>query len=340
MEKIRIAQIGVTHEHASGKIISLKALPEVFEIAGYVNDLAFTKTPRLVENLQPCFEDLKPLTMEEVLNDPGIRAVTIEVPNNELVPFAMKFAEKGIAMHMDKPAGLDLELYGKLLDLCKKKNVPFQMGFMFRGNPAFRFCIQAIREKWIGDVIFMEADMNHCYSGEPYQEYIGKFSGGIMYNLGCHIIDFIVAAMGRPLNVTPFLRSAPGYPDSVKNNCLSVLEYRNAFAVIGACSKVPGSVGTRMLRIIGNKGSISFSPIERFDGISIEMELHLYEGNNVYPAGMHTLKFPPQKDRYADQLLELARVIRKEQGSTYSFEHDYLVHEVTLAASGYTDWKA
>ena len=120
----------------------------------------------------------------------------------------------------------------------------------------------------------------------------------------------------------------------------TVLEYRNSFAVITACSKVQGSVGTRMLRIIGSKGSISFSPVERFDGASIEAELHLYEGNDVYPAGMHTLKFTPQKDRYAEQLLELARVIRKEQSPSYSFEHDYLVHEVSLAASGCIKWNA
>ena len=34
-KRIRIAQIGVCHEHASGKINTLKRLPEYFEIAGH-----------------------------------------------------------------------------------------------------------------------------------------------------------------------------------------------------------------------------------------------------------------------------------------------------------------
>ena len=338
MKKIRIAQIGVTHEHAVGKMLSLKALPEVFEIAGYVNDLALTKTPRLGETLHPCFHDLKSLSLEEVLCDPSIRAVTVEVPNDELVPFAMKFAEKGVAIHMDKPAGPDLMLYRKLLALCKAKKIPFQMGFMFRSNPAFRFCLQAIRKKWIWEVSFIEADMNHCYGGEPYQDYIGKFPGGIMYNLGCHIIDFIVSAMGRPRKVTPFLRSASGYPASVKNNCLAVLEYPNAFAVVAACSKTSGNIDARMLRVNGDKGSLFVSPLEHFDGAAIEMELRLCEGNEVYPAGTHTLRFPPQKDRYANQLTELAEVIRGEREVSFPLEHDDLVHEVTLAAAGLLDW--
>lgn len=340
MEKIRIAQIGVTHEHASGKMLSLKAMPNIFEIAGFVNDLALTKTPRLVETLHPCFDGLKPLTLDKALNDPTIQAVTVEVPNNELVPCAMKFAEKGIAIHMDKPAGEDLTLYRKLLSLCKAKNVPFQMGFMFRGNPAFQFCLRAIREKWIGEVVFMEADMNHCYGGEPYQEYLGKFPGGIMYNLGCHLIDFVVAAMGRPERISPFLKSAPSYPDAIKNNCMAVFEYPHAFAVIAACSKTSGNVESRMCRIIGNKGSIEFSPLERFNGDAIEMQLHLREGNDVYPTGKHILKFQPQRDRYAVQLTELAEIIRGQKQNPYSYDHDALVHEVTLAAAGIIPWNA
>lgn len=339
MEKIKIAQVGVTHEHAPGKIISLKKLPEIYDLAGYVNDLEFSTSPRYINEVQEYFKDVKELTLDEVLNDPSIKAVTVEVPNNELVEMAKKFAERGIAMHMDKPAGLDLGQYKELLDICKAKKVPFQMGFMFRGNLAFQFCIKAIREKLIGDVITIEADMNHGYGGEWYQEYISKFSGGLMYNLGCHLIDFIVAAMGRPENVTSFLKSAPGDPAHIKNNCMAVLEYPNAYAVVSSCSRQHNINSSRTIHIVGTKGTIIFSPIERFSTGPVVIELHLAKNSGVFPAGEHTLRFPVQSDRYAEQLLELAQVIRGERESTYSFDHDFLVHEVTLAAAGYFDWK-
>ena len=319
--------------------MSLKKLPEIYEIAGYVNDLESSTTPRFINALPCCFEGLKELTLDEVLNDSSIRAVTVEVPNNELVPMAMKIAERGIAMHLDKPAGLDLELYRQLLDICKAKNLPFQMGFMFRGNPAFQFCIRAIREKWIGEVISIEADMNHGYGGEWYQEYISNFSGGLMYNLGCHLIDFVVAAMGRPENVTGFLKSAPGDPPHIKNNCLAVLEYPNAYAVLSSCSRQSINTAGRTLRIVGTKGIIVFSPIEAFAPEIVTLELQLTSDSPGFPAGTHTLRFPVQADRYTEQLIELAQVIRGERTSSYPVEHDYLVHEITLAAAGYTDWK-
>lgn len=339
MEKIKIAQIGVSHEHASGKMMSLKKLPDIYDIAGYVNDLKFCTTPHHVKSLHNCFADLKELTLDQVLNDIDIKAVVIETPNNELVPMAMKFAERGIAMHLDKPAGLDFELYGKLLDICKVQKIPFQMGYMFRGNPAFQFCIKAIREKLIGDVISVQADMNHGYGGAPYQEYISNFLGGLTYNLGCHLIDFITAAMGRPQNVTGFLKSAPGDAENIKNNCLAVLEYPDSYAVISSCSRQKNNVDGRMIRIVGTNGIIVFSPIERFDGKPVTMELQLAEDRNLFHAGKHTLEFPVQKDRYTEQLIELAAMIRGEKESSYSFEHDYLVHEITLAAAGYIDWK-
>ena len=333
MERINIIQIGMCHEHANGKIALLKKRPDIFNLIGYVDERDFCFSPRLPSPYNPeYYADLKRFTLDEALNCPGLEAVTVEVPNNDLVPVAMQCMEHNLAMHMDKPAGEDLSLYRKLLDGCKAKKLPFQMGFMFRGNPAFLFCIKAIREKLLGDVFEIEADMNHCYGGEAYQEYIGKFPGGLMYNLGCHLIDFVVAAMGRPEKVTPFLKSAPGYPDCIHNNCMAVLEYPNALVTLRSCSK-DKALQNRSLKIAGTKGTAILAPLERFDGQRLELSLSLAEASGSFPAGRHTLRFPVQRDRYEAQLLEFARMIRGEIQTTWTYEHDYLVHEVTLAAS-------
>lgn len=332
MEKIKIAQIGVAHEHAMGKYATLKKMPDVYEIVGVYNDLETATTPMFPEKSMKIYEDANWMSIDEILNYPGLQAVAVEVPNNELVPMALRCAERGLAMHMDKPAGEDITLYKQLLDTCKAKNLPFQMGFMFRGNPAFQFCIDAIRNKLIGDVVEIIADMNHNYGGDVYQDYISSFHGGIMFNLGCHLIDFVVAAMGRPTAVTPFLRPAPGFGPGYKNNCSAVLEYPGALVYLRSCSQDPTC--KRGMKIAGTKGTITFCPLERFDGIPMEVELRLKETSNGIPKGCHALRFPMDNDRYRPQLQELAEVIRGERESTYSYEHDFVVHETVLAASG------
>jgi hypothetical protein len=42
--------------------------------------------------------------------------------------------------------------------------------------------------------------------------------------------------------------------------------------------------------------------------------------------------------RYDDQLIELARVIRGEITSPFTYDHDLTVQETLLAAAGCTKW--
>ena len=332
MKRIRVAQIGILHEHAQGKMDTLRRLAELFEVAGYVDDREFSRTPYYQSDLERPYQGLRRLTLDEVLGDSTIEAVTVEVPNHDLVPVGLRCMERNLAIHLDKPAGEELVPYKTLLDGCAARRLPFQMGYMFRGNPAFQFVRQAIRERWIGEVCELEVDMNHNYGGKVYQEYLRNFRGGIIWNLGCHLVDFVVSAMGRPVRVTPFLNSAPGDAEDIRNNGLAVLEYPHAAVTLRSCSRC--GVPSRRMRVVGTRGRMDLEPLERFDGEPLEVQLRLSESGGGYPAGSHTVRFPPQTDRYAAQLTEWARMIRGEAEPSYSFQHDLLVHEVTLAAAG------
>ncbi len=154
MEKIKIGQIGICHEHASGKINTLRKMPDVFEIIGVVDDRATTAARFAGDELKP-YEGLKWMPEEELFNTPGLQAVTVEPPNSDLVSTAMRCMERNLAMHMDKPAGEDLEQFGKLLKGCKERKLPFQMGYMFRSNPAMQWCLKAVRRA--GWAIFLKS---------------------------------------------------------------------------------------------------------------------------------------------------------------------------------------
>jgi predicted dehydrogenase len=340
MKKIKIGQIGICHEHAVGKIITLKGLPDVFEIVGVVDDRETSKGAKfLPADLLKPYEGLKFMTEEELFKVPGLQAVTVEVPNTDLVSTALRCMERKLAMHMDKPGGEDLEQFGQLLDGCKARNLPFQMGYMFRGNPAMQWTMNAIRQGWLGEVFEIQASMSHNYGGDEYQEYMGKFPGGIMFNLGCHLIDLVVAIMGRPQQVTPFLKSAPGFPDRIKNNCLTILGYPHATVTLRACSQEVDGLNRRRFKLCGTKGSVELCPLERFDGKPLMMNLVLKEAIPGYAAGAHTVDFGIIRDRYENQLLELAKIINGEMNNPYTYKHDYLVQEVILAAAGYTKWR-
>jgi len=84
MNKIRIGQIGVGHEHASGKVEALRRLTECYEVVGVVEEEnPAWRSPR-------AYEGLKSMTEEELLSTPGLEAVAVETNMPELVPPATR----------------------------------------------------------------------------------------------------------------------------------------------------------------------------------------------------------------------------------------------------------
>jgi len=312
-------------------------MPEAFEVVGVVDDSDSTAA-RFPSGDRSPYEGLTWMSEDELFATPGLAAVAVETANLDLVPTAMRCVERGLAVHMDKPGGEDLGLFRKLLDGCRSRGLPFQMGYMLRNNPALRLCGKAIHNGWLGEVFEVQAGMSHDYGGDAYQEYLASFRGGIMLNLGCHLVDVVVSMLGRPSRVTPFLKSAPGSPADSMNNCLAVLEYPHARAVLTACSREVDGLGHRRFMLCGTRGTVELCPLERFDGEPLTLRLTLSEDNEEFAAGTHTVDVGVQHDRYRDQLLELARVINGEIENPYSREHDLLVQEVVLAASGYVEW--
>ncbi len=73
--------------------------------------------------------------------------------------------------------------------------------------------------------------------------------------------------------------------------------------------------------------------MERYDGKSLELTIALKETDGVYPAGISVIRIPMPCDRYLVQLEELAEIIRGGMENPYTYEHDLLVHKVTLAAA-------
>ena len=123
-----------------------------------------------------------------------------------------------------------------------------------------------------------------------------------------------------------------GFKEAFIKEIRQIAKKTHTNAIVTVCSRDSGV--KRRLRIGGTKGTLEFSPVERFDGKEIEVHLVLKEPYGEYKAGGHILKFGPVLDRYEAQLQDFAAMIRGEKEDEYSRAHDYTVHEVILAASG------
>ena len=99
------------------------------------------------------------------------------------------------------------------------------------------------------------------------------------------------------------------------------------------------SPNVNYIKLSGTKGTFELMPIERFDKKPLTARVFFTEDNDYYTAGEHIIDFGIITDRYALHLGEFASMVRGELPDPYTRAHDYLVHKITLAASGVLPFK-
>jgi predicted dehydrogenase len=324
-KRVKVGQIGTGHAHASGKMSTLRKLDDDYEVVGIAEPDPALR--RAWEN-HPAYRGLTWMTEEELLNTRGLQLVAVETAVRDLVPTAARCVAAGMHVHLDKPAGESLSAFKAVLDEAGRRGLTVQMGYMFRGNPAFQLCFRAVREGWLGEVFELHGVISKMLDAGSRRK-LAEFRGGTMFELGCHLIDAMVAVLGKPQRVTPFIRKTRPDQDDLADNMLAVFEYPKATCTIrSAVIEVEGFL-RRQFVVVGDRGTLDIRPLE-----PPKVRLALAEAREGFQRGYQDVELPAMPGRYDEQLRELARIIRGEKESDYPPAHDLAVHETILLASG------
>ncbi|QDU95778.1 Gfo/Idh/MocA family protein [Lignipirellula cremea] len=324
--RIRVGQIGTKHPHAMGKLATLRKLSSVYEVVGIVEP---DKAQRERMAQRPECRDLPWMTTEQLLHTPGLQAVAVETEVPELLDTAEQCVAAGMHLHLDKPAGDDMDQFRRLAAEAGKRKCLIQMGYMFRRNPAFRFLYQALADGWLGDVFEVHGVMSKSMP-QGGRDFIGQFPGGVMFELGCHLVDAAINVLGRPEKIAAYPQQTRG--DGVVDNVLAVFAYPRATATIRSSIVEIQGQQRRQFVVCGTMGVIDIRPLE-----APRLRLALDQPRDGFKAGYQEVELPRSPGRYDEQLLHLARAIAGEEPFEYSLEHDLLVQECVLRGSG--AWK-
>ncbi len=322
--KIRIGQIGTGHAHASGKMETMRA-SEDFEVVGIVEP---DPERRAKAEQSKTYTGLTWLTEEQLLNAPGLQAVAVETTVKDLVPTGTRCIAAGKHIHLDKPGGTALPAFKALLDDATRRKLTVQMGYMFRYNPAFQLCFLLLQENALGEIFSIDTTMSKLLSPAERQTLL-PYPGGSMFELGGHIIDAVVTALGRPDKVTPHRRSVSVLADGWSDNDLAILDYPRATVTVrSAMVEVEGGA-RRQFVLCGTRGTFDIRPLE-----PPAARLALDAPHGPYKKGYQDIKFPRTGGRYDGDFADFAQVIRGEKAFAYQPEHDLAVQETLLLASG------
>jgi predicted dehydrogenase len=198
---------------------------------------------------------------------------------------------------------------------------------MWRHNPGLNAAIEAARRGWLGEVFLIRATINNTLDPRRRHEW-EQFPGGVLFELGSHLVDALVRLMGRPERVTPFLKTHGSRTDSLADNNVTVFEYPSASAVITSSTLQFNAFAHRAFEIMGTKGTAVVRPME-----PPELHLDLAEAAGPYARGRQTVPQPEYR-RYAGEFEELARCLRENRPLPVSLEQERDVQETLLRACG------
>lgn len=328
---MKVAQVGTKHGHAAGVYQVMLEHPDVEVVGCFEPDegrRAFCESSGM-------WGDAVWLdSFEEILDDPEIVAVASEGANRESLGHTEAIVRAGKHCFYDKPAGDDFHRFMRVIEDAKGQGLEVTMGYMFRKHDGFERMADWVRSGFLGHVFQIRA---HMSTWLPERSEGGQFTdrqglsyhrGGVLYDLGGHMLDQIVWMMGRPERVTPYLQNATSSVREFMDNTLAVLEYPNALVTLDIAAMEPRPMARRF-EVYGTEGSAIMEPFEPAE----QLRLCLIESKDGYGEGVTMLDLEDRR-RYVDTFASFVRTIEDGAEPLRSLDHELLVQETLMRCTG------
>ena len=330
MKPIKVVQYGTwQYTHAEHTMLTMRSLPRYFEVAGFCEP----DEKRLASALKrPCYSGLRVFTPEEILSDRTIDAVIVESAEVEQASDTLRFLKAGFNVHSDKPCGGFSGDFERAVETARENGLIFQNGYMYRYNPAVVRAFEIVKSGKLGELISVEAQMSQCYHGEM-RRWLGDIPGGMMFYLGCHLVDLVEMFMGEPEEVLTLSMNS-GLEETGLDSGLAMLRYKHGWSMIKTVANEVSGDARRQFVISGTNGTIEIKPLENpveIPGVicanKISMKLTL-PGHTVSFADRPEETFFRPYGRYDDMMIDFARTVAGEKANSFDYDRELRVHRL------------
>ena len=330
MKKIRIVQIGIGHDHATAAIGSLRKLTDLFEVVGYVAPAVEVEKYR--DRLRS-FNGLSEMTLDGVLADDTIEAVCIETEEVSLTDVALACAQAGKHIQMDKPGGLDPDTYEEMLRIMKQKGLVFHTGYMYRYNHEVMHVMDMVKNGEFGEIFSVETHMD-CRHIPEKRQWLETFPGGMMFFLGCHLVDLIYGILCMPEEIIPMNCSTGIDGVTAEDYGFAVFKYKNGISFAKTCAEEMGGFARRQLVVTGEKRSIELKPLEMYSPDVNGQYTEVTEYTDPTWGNRGCFRRGEGQDRYDDMMAAFAEMVCGERENPWSYEYELQLYRIVLAACG------
>jgi predicted dehydrogenase len=328
---MKLAMLGMWHTHADGIVRQVAEHPKEFALVGFHDpDPAVVASRR--EKWQPRLPEFRVFDSPEALLKEPLDGVIVEGRVHENLRLARLALESGRPVLLEKPAGDNLAEHRRLIELAQRKHLHVQMIYLFRYMSAVQEMLERARTKQLGRIYTFRARLPKDL--REYRRFVDElkpYKGGMFFEMAGHVIDMMVALLGKPREVKGFLahhHTEP--PASYLDNGVAVFGFEQAWGIIEvpAIEVAPHS---RRIEVYGTEGACVIPHLG--SGHLANKNIQPVEVYRLGQADWQRLEPPAQTLQIRD-LREFAAVVAGKKKPDFSMEHDLIVQEALLQACG------
>ncbi len=326
---LKLGMLGMWHSHADGIVRRVAEHPDEFTLVGFhdPDPQVVTAQSKRWEN---AIKDFRVFDSADELLRQDLDGVVVEGRVYENLKLASLVFESGRPVMLEKPAGDNLDEHRELIDLAHKKHLHVQMIYLFRYMSAVQELLARAKRKEFGRIYEFRGRLpKDLPSYERYVDELGRYKGGIYFEMAGHLVDILVTLLGKPRKINPYMaHHHTAEPRSFVDNGVALFEFDQAFGIIEvpALEVVPHS---RRIEVYGTEGALVIPHLG--SGHLANKNSQPVEVFRTGNAAWQTVDLTAATLQIAD-LREFAAVVAGKKPPDFSVEHDLDVQGSRLAA--------
>lgn len=264
----------------------------------------------------------------------GLDGVVIASPSALHAEQSIAALEAGAAVFCQKPLGRDAAETARVVEAARRADRLLSVDFSYRYAAGMQAIAELLREGALGRVFAVDLVFHNAYGPDkPWFYDRAQSGGGCVMDLGVHLVDLALWALGWPevadADARLFAGGAPLAGDAVEDYAAATLTTADGTAVRLACSwrlnaGVDAEIGARFY---GTEGGAA---LRNVGGSFYDLEAHRFRGTATEPLGgvdgdwggraaadwARRLAAGERFDPAAERLLDVSRVLDRVYGNS------------------------
>jgi predicted dehydrogenase len=197
---------------------------------------------------------------EAMLADPNVRAVYIATPHPSHATWAVKAAEAGKHVLVEKPMAMNLQQAKAIVEAARRKRVFLMEAFMYRCHPLLHKLADLLKEGVIGQLQLIQASF--CYRAAfnaKARQFDKALGGGGILDVGCYPASLARRLAGAVVGkefVDPIEVKAMGHLEETGADGYAIAMLRFPNDVMAQITCGVALAQERALRVYGTDGFI------------------------------------------------------------------------------------